>query len=131
MISSAMDRDKVLDVNNEGQVIIWEKHGGMNQRFKVRSRGGKIILMAFDGSTVEVAGGTDESGAQIRVGYPNNIQNEFWELEPQGGQEGAYYLKTFCGKAMDVEGGSSDSGSKVIQWDFNGNANQIWFLEPA
>lgn len=66
-----------LDVHMKGnKLVLREKHGENNQRFKIGFMNGKyVILSALGGGTVEVPKGSVENGAKIEVNKPDNKKN--------------------------------------------------------
>ena len=88
--------------------IIYERHGGDNQRFKMRYMHGKYVLFSeANGGSMEVPGGSQDSGINIAVSQPNNTPNEYWDILPVEGQHNLFYIRSFCGKFLDVSGGDA------------------------
>ena len=52
MILSALDPNVAMDVSqgehNRNKLIIWQKHGGFNQRFKIKFYSGKYGIYCHD-----------------------------------------------------------------------------------
>ena len=137
MISTALDKTKVLDVsqnndNSKYTLSIWTRHGNTNQRFRFREvAGGRYQIISGLGGTVEVPNGSTADCVQIFISQPNNVENEFWQIVPASNAPGAYYIKSFCGKALDVEAAKTADGTRVLQYQFGPSNNQTWYISPA
>lgn len=50
--TSAINKKMVLDVSQreeeKNNVIIYEKHGGLNQKFKIKEYKGKYLILSWD-----------------------------------------------------------------------------------
>lgn len=125
----ALDCSK--DPEDKHKLILWNKHGKNNQRFKFPYHNGKYMIVSQDhGQVVEVPKDSNESGKKIKAGKQSNSMGEQWEFVPVQGQPNTYFIKSFCGKCLDADGGKTDPGTNIIQWDYNGGENQMWIIKP-
>lgn len=135
IITSAVNHSMALDVSqghqNKHKMILWNKHGNQNQRWKIKEMNGKFILMSGAGGVLEVPQGSQNNGTHISVGMANNQVNEYWDIIPVQGHKHKFYIRSFCGKALDVSEGSTQPNTHIIQWDFHGGENQMWRIEKA
>lgn len=136
MIFTALNEGFAMDISQspleKGKIIIYEKHGKENQRFRLRQvQGGKYQILTKTGKCLEVPKDKTKDKVQILTNDINNAPNEFWDIIPAKGGKDAFYIKTFCGKALDVEGAKAKNNVDVIQYEFHGDANQIWHIKPA
>ena len=51
--------------NPTGHLILWIKHGGKNQKFKIQEIDGKFVIWSCLGSAVHVPGNTTKDGQQL------------------------------------------------------------------
>ena len=79
-----------LDVSqgeeNRNMLILWDRHGEANQRFRFKPIYGKYAIFSTNGATIEVPNGATDDGVQIYVNYPNNTPNEHWDIQPAPGR---------------------------------------------
>lgn len=133
-LRSAMNSNMVLDINGAGigngaGVIIWNRNGGANQRFRFASAGsGRYSLeMVHSGKRVDVDGASRARGHEVIQWPANGGANQQWTLTVD---KDNYVTLTSCnsGMVIDVDGAKAVAGRRVIQWPANGGKNQKWKL---
>lgn len=134
MIVSGNSSSLVLDINNSnmengGNLEIFNKNNTLNQRFYVRYENGAYTIMSVNsGKYLHIA---DERYSNTNVhqwdGYRH--PNAQWEIIPAG--DGYYYLRNKGnGSYLDNCGGRAAAGNNVIAFPFNGAYSQKWkFVE--
>jgi len=128
---------KAIDVDqsmpNFGNMILYQFHGGPNQRFTFEQEGnfyriksvanGKYVRLSNDSNQNNVPIKTDDKGSKV----------ELWAIEHANEQKysgkGAYHIKSVYGKALEVAGGSLDNSAKIQQSAFNGGDGQTWVIK--
>lgn len=121
----------VLDVSknpgDNNKLIIWQRHGMENQRFRIQYVNNRYQLMSRNGNALQPLKG--QNGAKIHANTYVNGESEFWELEPTERCD-EYMIKSFCGKYLDVSNQKDKNGTEVIHWKKNGGKNQKWIIKP-
>jgi hypothetical protein len=117
---------KCLDVSGGNPasgtgVILWDCHGGANQRWSVAADG---TIRGLAGKCLDVSGGNPASGTGVILWDCHGGANQRWSVNADGTVRG------LAGKCLDVKGGNPASGTGIILWDCHGGANQRWRLQP-
>ncbi|KAL5505967.1 hypothetical protein EMCRGX_G007520 [Ephydatia muelleri] len=119
---------KVLDCVGQGieeQLIVWDRHGGENQRF--RREGNYLVTMR--GLVVDVKGSNQAPKTPI-IQYSKNSpasSNQQFSIKSLD-----VYIETHLnGFVLDIEGGCQANGAKVISFPRNSppSPNQQWYLD--
>lgn len=74
---------------------------------------------------LDVAGGSDKNGANVRIWTPNYSAAQFFVLSYRSNGT-AQLLSKWSGKSLDVANGSVASGTNVQQWTDNDSRAQSW-----
>lgn|GEM_PF-6445583 len=100
-VSSKINKNMVLDVSgydtlNEANVQIWEKHGGNNQKFYIKSVGNGFytIKALHSGKMLDVAFRNKESGTNVWQYEKNNTDAQKWEI--QRTEDGFFNIISAC-----------------------------------
>ena len=108
-----------------GELIQWEWHGGDNQRWMSVAP----TVAEHSGKVLEVVGASVDDGAQVIQSDYSVRGSQLMYPEPVG--DGYVRLRfQHSGKVLDVLGASPDDGAPVIQWEWHGGDNQLFRLEP-
>ena len=85
-----------------------------------------IIKSTLDNNmVVDVAGGRDADGVNIRLWENNGMTAQMWKIESDGA--GSYTIKNATtGKALDVAGAGTSNGTNVQTYTYNGSCAQRW-----
>ena len=88
-----------------------------------------VACSADPSLVLDVAGGSDEPGANVTLWTDRRDQRQLFRFEWRGG----YYSVTalHSGQALDVVASGAASGTNVTQWDATGRDNQLWTVEEA
>ena len=90
----------------------------------------KFLTAKHSGQALDVAGASQEDGANVLQWTKHGGNNQIWILEDAG--DGYYFLVSKnSGKVLDVAGASQEPGANVLQWFKHGGDNQQWKLEDA
>lgn len=126
---------KVLDVEggsskSGGRVIVYQKHGGNNQRWYFDHDNADkkyfICSQVGVGQVIDIAGSAKRGGKLLSYqGRIKNNANQTWNMNRMG------RLLSGIGSVADIEGGSIKVGANVIAWDFHGGNNQLWTMEDG
>ena len=77
---------------------------------------------------LDVAGGSDKNGANVRIWKPNFTAAQFFVLSYR--KDGtAQLLSKWSGKSLDVANGNVASGTNVQQWNDNDTRAQSWAID--
>jgi len=113
----------VLDISGgkkQGSIIIWGKHGGDNQLWRLEGNG---LLRSKLGTVIDICHGDKKAGAKL-IAYPKHGgENQLWK------RNGNQIVSMLNSMVMDVEGGSTKAGTSVIMWPSHGGKNQQWTFE--
>lgn len=139
VLMNAADASKVLDIKNgslvsTANVQIYADNGTAAQRFRVRAgsanlpNGTYMIQMAVATSSVlDVANGSKDNGANVRIYAQNNTGAQKWNVKKNS--DGSYTITNAAsGKALDVKSASKTSGANVQQYAVNNTAAQKWYI---
>lgn len=74
---------------------------------------------------LDVAGGSNKNGANVRIWTPNFTAAQFFKLSYRSNNT-AQLLSKWSGKSLDVANGSVSSGTNVQQWNDNDTRAQSW-----
>lgn len=124
---------RALDVsqapNTKDHTIIWDYHGGDNQKFRLQQNPmGLYSIKCHDGRYLTIAQNSHDNGAKCVAHKWNGQAGQLFELVPVQGDKNCYFIKTFAGKCLDVYGNKKDNETIVCQWEYNGQDNQKWYL---
>jgi hypothetical protein len=128
---------KYLDVpgssKKEGeQIIQWEFHGGINQKWTfIPSKDGLYFIKSeCSGKYLEVPNSLGKDGINIVQNEFQGGENQKWNLVLNP-DKSYYIISKVTGKYLDNLSDNKENGSKIIQWTGHGNGNQRWFLKTA
>ncbi|MBI9064010.1 MAG: RICIN domain-containing protein [Marinilabiliaceae bacterium] len=86
------------------------------------------IVNKHSGKVLDVAGISNDDGANIYQWEYVNGQNQQWSIEPV--ESGKFrIIARHSGKVLDVYGWNPDNGGNVVQWSWLNNDNQKWRIE--
>ena len=139
ILVNAADTSKVLDIKNgsltsTANVQIYANNDTTAQRFRIRTgsanlpNGTYLIQMAVATSSVlDVANGSKDNGANVRIYAQNNTGAQKWNVKKNS--DGTYTITNAAsGKALDVKSASKNSGANVQQYSVNNTAAQKWYI---
>ena len=121
---------RCLDVLGESRepgagLIIYDCHGGANQRFSYPAAGqtGEIRVYAGEGTPlcVDAWGAGTENGTRLVVWTCHGGANQQWTRTADGAFRGLQ-----SGRCVDVLGARTENLTDVWLWDCFGGANQRW-----
>jgi len=142
----AIHSKKALDVAGGGSangnpLQQWDfTEDNENQRFRILRAGAyryahepthefRIRSLA-NGKFADVAGASQDNGAQLQSWEWLSGPNQKFRLQPVAGKDRVYnIIAVHSGKLVDINGVSNDNGAKGQQWANNGQANQQFFIE--
>lgn len=117
--NKCLDISRSDTVGKSRQVIIWDCHGGPNQRWHWDSKG---RLKSDENLCLDISRGSRKDGAKL-IGYRchGNWNQKF--------RASGKALKANHGLCVDVSKGSTKNGAGVIVYPCHGKANQQWRAE--
>ncbi|MGA0543676.1 ricin-type beta-trefoil lectin domain protein [Brevundimonas sp. VNH65] len=117
-IASYHAQGRCLDMRaSDGQVLLYNCHGGWNQAFRfVTGSYGMISL----GDQRCLTSGT-ASDAPLTVQTCTNASNQRWGFQANGN------LRNELGFCADIERGATNSGARVLGYGCHGGTNQQWY----
>lgn len=98
------------------EAIVFNCHGGNNQRFSWSSRG----ELRVDGMCLDVAEGNREDGARVIAWPCNGGANQRWS------RQGSEIRSRMNNKCLDIKEGRAQPKQPVLLWRCNGGSNQRW-----
>ena len=137
IISCAGNSNFVFDIYNnslvkDGNLIIWTRNGGANQKFYISYEGdGYYKISSINSALVlDVESGSKENGTNIRQWEDNSSNAQRWKINKNS--DGTYTFVAQCsGKALDVDGAIFENGRNVQQYDSNNTNAQKFNLEKT
>ena len=137
IISCAGNSNFVFDIYNnslveDGNLIIWTRNGGANQKFYISYEGdGYYKISSVNSALVlDVESGSKENGTNIRQWEDNSSNAQRWKINKNS--DGTYTFVAQCsGKALDVDGAIFENGRNVQQYDSNNTNAQKFNLEKT
>ena len=137
IISCAENSNYVLDVawnslDWGGNIQIYNRHGGANQKFYISYEGDGYYKIANVGSALimDVENGAQVNGTNIRQWEDNGAVAQRWKIIKNS--DGTYNFIAQCSeKALDVNGGVFQDGTNIQQWDYNNSIAQRFNLEKT
>ncbi|HVK21827.1 MAG TPA: ThuA domain-containing protein [Actinokineospora sp.] len=97
-----------------GQVVLWDCHGGANQKWT--SVG---ATLQTGGKCLDVTGASQTDGAIVGTYTCNSQANQNWTQWTDGSLRNGT-------KCLDAFGAGTANGTRVIIWTCNGQTNQKW-----
>lgn len=127
-IQTNLNGSRAMDYTNLGQIVLWDKHGGDNQRW--------IIVPDASGNfriknvTVEGAYLTGNGTVNLREGESTKSKYSLWKFESLG-NDNYTIVNVGTGEALDAEGGNSGNGTSIISWKKSGSTNQSFKIKSV
>lgn len=127
-ISSAMNRNKTLDVPNAStasgtQLIIWDRNNGNNQIWDIFSPDGATYVLQSRHSkkVVDIYGGTPSNEVPVIQWDYHGGANQRWQLVRYT-TDGSYQFRSAANTnyVLDVSKASATNGAKMIVWPNSG-----------
>lgn len=88
-----------------------------------------LIVNRESGMCIEVADGSTEDRATVRVGAFAGAPHQLWYVRDAGVDGAFWFMARHSGKCLDVEGKSAQEGTKIHQWAYWRGPNQLWRIE--
>jgi hypothetical protein len=98
------------------EAIVYNCHGGNNQRFSWSGRG----ELRVDGMCLDVAEGDRNDGARVIAWPCNGGANQRWS------RQGSEIRSRMNNKCLDIKEGRAQPKQPVLLWRCNGGSNQRW-----
>ena len=128
------------NIKNCGNIILYEKHDGDNQKFKLTYRGNGYHSIDLVGSkySLDIEGGDLSDGTNVILYEYHGGANQLWKLDYQHGHsvssDAAASSYIFRSKAdenmvLDVDRGSDPNN--LIIWTCHGGDNQIFEINKT
>ena len=96
--------------------IVYNCHGGNNQRFSWSGRG----ELRVDGMCLDVADGNRNDGARVIAWPCNGGDNQRWT------RSGSQIRSRMNGKCLDIKDARAQPNQPVLLWRCNSGSNQRW-----
>ena len=112
------------------KIILWDAHGGWNQKFKMVLNEDGSVSFLNKGFAIDAYGGVAKNGTQINIWGINWTNAQKFYLEDVGG--GWYRIHSSINRnyCIDVNGFCSDNGTKIQLWEKNDSiAQKFKFIE--
>lgn len=138
-IASALDQNKVLDVNagndaNGTNVSIWQQYPSKwHQLWQIQYQAAGdyyTIVNPYTGKSLNANGGVARNGANIDIWENNSTCAQKWKIVASGNN--TYSIHSLCSidYLLDLNASAND-GSNVTLWQSHGGKNQQWAIKPA
>ena len=130
---SAVNSEKYITANSEGNVNQWEALQDNSQKWQIIKTGNgycRIVSQKYPDMALTVENADSTNGNIIKLSEYDNLASQHFKLNRTGD---AYYITAECSgnAALDVYGQSSENGAQIDQWDYWGGANQKFCISPA
>ncbi|MEV8504983.1 ricin-type beta-trefoil lectin domain protein [Actinoplanes sp. NPDC051475] len=102
------------------QALIWDCHGGANQRITLSGAG---ELRIYGDRCLDVSGNGTANGTKVQLWTCNGTTAQRFTAKPDGTLVGAG-----SGKCVDVNGDGTANGTLVQLWECNGTGAQRWLV---
>jgi hypothetical protein len=125
MIMSKVRNNFSLDINgwsrdDFGRVIVWDGHGGTNQRFTLDNK--NRLVNTNSGKCLDVLNNDTRPGAPVIQYRCHDGANQQWD----GDEKGRIRPRSAPDKCLDVWGGSGANGTGVVIWPCHDGVMQKW-----
>jgi hypothetical protein len=135
--------------NQQGDLIIYDYVGGLNQQWHIirdgpdfilrSAQSGRVLDSCFQGNKQLNLNPTSLGNnltqlfntERVRINDFNGSFTQKWRIQEVAAGSGQYFI--YCsgtGKALDVQGESGANNTPIIPYDFHGRDNQIWLIQP-
>ena len=125
------DIGKIIGVNEWDYVTLQTETAepGLIWKFELQENGSYKISNCKNGKVLEVANGSAEKGAYLKLNDSNNSAAQRWYLY---GSENNYVLRPMCSNCcMDVCGNMSADGTQIETWEYTGGSAQKFEIQYA
>jgi hypothetical protein len=114
-----LDADSNRDGANGTNVQLWECHGGLNQKWRIKDS--KIESVAYPGMVLDADSNRDgANGTNVQLWQDNNGFNQRWKIEDSKIRSVAY-----PDRILDVDSNrNAENGSNLQLWQDLNSANQ-------
>jgi lysophospholipase L1-like esterase len=125
VLLSHRDSNRCMDVNGAAttagtQILIWDCHGAINQRF-TRSPAGE--LRVYGDQCLDVNGNGTANGTKVQIWPCNGTPAQRFTMNTNG-----TIVAAGSGKCIDVNADGTANGTLVGLWECNGTGAQNWFV---
>jgi hypothetical protein len=108
------------DIKPGTQLVMWDCHGGTNQKFQPTPAG----ELRIGGLCVDALGGSGRNGDPIGLWNCTGGANQKWRVQGNA-------LRGINNRCIDIAGGNAGNGARIVLWDCHGGANQGWRVNLA
>lgn len=137
---SSPSNNRCLDVTASGtvngtSVVLWDKHGGANQQWKLELVSVDVYIIrsvssnkCFDTHAETLA----DNGTKLQIWQCLGNANQQWKFTRL--VNGNYILNPLSApqRALDADPATAgDNGTRLQLWDQHGRNNQQWKLDPV
>ena len=134
---------RVLDVTAAGELIIYDSHGGNNQKWQLvkiedefikEIDGGtyQIVSKAYKDKTLDIYGGVYAGMTSGKLGIyarrDSNIENQKFKITYDAQKKYFSIINPLTGISLDVNGSHTENSTAVGVWSYHGACNQSWDL---
>ena len=133
VIESAIDANKVIDINGGAEVAVngtnihlWEKNGTNAQKWKIIQNTNRTytIVNPTTDKVLDVLNEWRTNGTNIQLWERHYSCAQQWYLDKEGDK---YIFTSSCSSlVLDVSGGATANGTNIQLWEFNGSNAQKW-----
>ena len=131
------NRNKVFDVEggkirNGGNIILYRKHGGKNQRFSLTDRGNGYYSIDLIGTNyvLDIEEGSTKAGTNVFLYKYHGGGNQLWSLEAKDyystSDQDAFVFRSKKDSKMVLDVDRGASPNNLIIWHFHGGENQVF-----
>ena len=112
------------------KIILWDAHGGWNQKFKMVLNGDGSVSFLNRGFAIDALGGEAKNGTQINIWGINWSNAQKFYIEDVGNSWYRIHSAINYNYCIDVNGFCSDNGTKIQLWEKNDSiAQKFKFIE--
>lgn len=128
-ILSAKDTTKLVTIDQNLNAVINERLNLRTQKFKITyiGDGYYTIQVLENGQVLDVAGGKNEAGTNVKSHTANGTNAQRWLIRAEGNDEYSI-VSNIGGLCLDVEGGITNNGTNLQVYVNNGTGAQRFKL---
>jgi hypothetical protein len=120
------------NIANGTPIILWNCHGGNNQKWKFDGVGDGYWKISVAGGNnykvIDIAGKSNDNGAKAILWEDLAGDNQKFYIHPNGTMQ----LKVrHSQKCLDVNNNDAFAGQKIQQWDCNDSDAQKWDIQDS
>lgn len=132
-ISSILDKQMVLTVNNDMKLEVTKHHNNKNQHFHIYQEGNKFAIVDQKSEVgLCIFQDKKDNGVQVMADKDKHTSSWFEFVRADKGPfaHKGYLIKTHANRGFDMAGNKDHEVKTLLQYDIHEGGNQVWSIEP-